>query len=243
MIDDLLYSTPELYEKYFPARGKSDFCIRVFEEYLPKPPTSVLDIGCGTGRELTKLSKRYPDCVGFDVTPTMVEYAQKMNPDVQISVGDMRSHRLGRTFDAIYALGGSINFAISNEELVNTIQTYAAHAHDGTLLLLQPLNSADFFGEFNIPETVSVPYNGSTAIGTSTFEMSKIQQVIERKRTWRIEGEDDFTATMTWRIVFPAELTYFLNQNGFEVVDIIETPGTTAYSTKAMYFVAKYQAR
>ena len=205
---------------------------------------SILDVGCGTGRELTELSKRYLDCVGVDVTPSMVEYARRMNPDLEISVGDMRSVRLNRTFDAIYALGGSINFAVSNEELEQTIRTYAAHAHEGTLLLLQPLNASDFFGKFNIPEVVSVPYNGSTATGTSTFELSTVSQLVERKRTWRIEGEDEeFTASMTWRIIFPAELSYFLKQNGFEVLDIFETPGTSAYSTTAMYFVARYEGR
>lgn len=37
-------------------------------------PTRVLDLGCGTGRDLTALARRYPDaaCIGADLSPAMI---------------------------------------------------------------------------------------------------------------------------------------------------------------------------
>ena len=241
MLDDFVYNNPELYELVFPARGKSDLCVRVFQEHLSEAPRSVLDVGCGTGRDLAELSKLYPDCVGFDITSAMVVHARKRYPGLTVFVDDMRSCRLGRTFDAICALGGCINFALSNEELQQTIRTYVAHAHEGTLLLLQPLNPCDFFGEFRLPKTFSVPYKGSEAIGTATYRLAKIEQLVERTRTWRVEaGGGEFADSITFRVTFPAELSYFLGQNGFEVLEIFETPGSAAYATQAMYLVARF---
>ena len=242
MIRDFLYNNPDLFEKVFP-RGRGDLCVSVFQKYLSQPPFSILDIGCGTGRDLSQLSKRYPDCVGFDILPSMVAFAQKNNPDLTILTGDMRTCRLHRTFDAICALGGSINFALSNEELDETIKTYQAHAHEGTLLLVQPLNPCLFFGEFQAPDTFSVPYNGSKVIGTATYKVSKIQQIVERTRTWKIEGEsNEFTDSVRFRIIFPAELAYFLNQHGFEVLEIFEKPGSAIY-VKSMYLVGRFKGK
>jgi SAM-dependent methyltransferase len=240
MITDFLYDNPELYEKVFPPRGKSALCARVFEKYLTESPQSVLDIGCGTGRDLADLAKLYPGCVGVDVNPNMIAYAKKRNPTLSFYLGDMRSWRLHRTFDVICALGGCINFALSNEDLAATIKTYHSHAHNGTLLLLQPLNPNDYFGEFRAPEIFTVPLGSSRATGVASYNISKIHQVVERTRTWTLDGQaESFSDSMSYRIVFPAEISYFLSQNGFEVLSVFEAPGSAVYATSSMYIVAR----
>lgn len=240
-MDDFLYDNPELYENVFPQRGKSELCVRIFDKHLMQPPASVLDIGCGTGRELFRLSRLYPDCVGVDISPHMVAFAKEKNPNLKIMIDDMRSCRLHRTFDIICALGGSINFALTNEELENTVKTYQVHSHKGTLLLLQPLNSSDFFGKFDVPEKFSVSYNNTKAVGLANYKLDKIQQVVERTRIWKMEdGSAEFADSMTFRIIFPAELSYFLDQQGFEVLEMFEDSGNAIY-TKAMYIVARFR--
>lgn len=239
-LDDFLYKNPDLYEAVFPSRQKSDLCIEIFEKHLQTPPSSILEVACGTGRDLSRLSTKYPDCTGFDVEPNMVSYARRRNPGLAISIGDMRTHRLDRAFDAICALGGSINFALTNEDLDKTVETYRAHAHPGTLLFLQPLNSGDFFGQFKAPEKFSGSYNDTVATGTATYNISKIHQLIERTRTWRIEGEGtEFTDFVKFRIIFPAELSYILGHHGFEVLEIFEQPAGQLYTT-SMFVVARY---
>jgi SAM-dependent methyltransferase len=241
MFDDFLYNNPELYEKVFPSRGKSGLCIEVFQKYLPDPPSSVLDIACGSGRDLVEFAKRYPDCVGFDITPSMVALAQKRNPKLNIVTADMRSCRLNRSFDAICALGGSINFALSNDEMDATIKTYHAHAHEGTLLIVQPLNPGDFFGQLKVPEVFSISYDGFNVTGTASYKLSNKEQLVERTRIWKVKDENrEFTDSMSFRVIFPAEMSYFLSKNGFDVLDIFETSGGPHYNT-SMYVVARFK--
>ncbi|MGG4144239.1 methyltransferase domain-containing protein [Paenibacillus algorifonticola] len=241
MINDFLYDNPEFYEVVFPPRGKSEFCMRIFEKYSTETPSSILDIGCGTGRDLADFSKHYPDCVGFDAAQSMVSYAKKKNPELNVFTGDMRSFRLSRTFDVICALGGCMNFALSNEDLDATFKTYQSHAHKGSLLLLQPLNPSDYFGEFRVPKNFFMPYNDSMAVGEMSYKLLKLQQVVERTRTWTVEGQNEtFNDSMSYRIIFPAEISYFLNQNGFDVLDIFESDGSASYANKSMYVVARY---
>jgi SAM-dependent methyltransferase len=243
-MSDFLYNNPELYEMVF-DRSAGDVCTDAFQKHLPQAPSSILDIGCGTGRELAKLSETFPDsdCVGFDVTPAMAAFAKKRNPNLTVLTGDMRSCRLNRTFDAIYAVGGSINFALTNDELDQTIKTYQAHAHAGTLLLVEPLNPCHFFGGFQAPKTFSVPYKGKTARGTASYELFKVQQIVERTRTWEFEEKkNNFVETMRFRVIFPSELAYFLTQNGFEILDIFEKPRNSIY-VSSMYVVAKFNGK
>jgi hypothetical protein len=48
----LLYDHPLLYDLVFPDPNETlvEMCRATFKRYLPVPPTSLLDIGCGNGR-------------------------------------------------------------------------------------------------------------------------------------------------------------------------------------------------
>src|SRR5439155_1340854 len=57
-VKNLLYDRPRLYDLVFPDAEKTveTMCRVAFARYLPAPPTSVLDVGCGTGRHLEALA-------------------------------------------------------------------------------------------------------------------------------------------------------------------------------------------
>jgi SAM-dependent methyltransferase len=244
MIDDFLYNNPDLYEQVFPPRGKSDLCVRVIQEFLTRAPTSVLDIGCGTGRDLAGLANFYPNCVGFDVSPAMINFAQQRYPAIEFYVGDMRSYRLSRSFDVILAMGGCINFALSDEDIEATVSTFADHSHDGTLLFLQPMNPGDYFGKLNVPATFSVTFRGALATATAEYEVGELTQTIHRMRTWSVEGTQiEFTDSMSYRIFFLGEIIHLLKSKGFNLLRVFCGAGSAAYANQSMYIVAKYTAK
>src|SRR5215475_1074144 len=142
----LLYSEPCLYDVVFPdADGTTErMCREAFRRYLPAPPTSVLDIGCGTGRHLAALAETIPDCWGVDLLETNVAYARSKHPELHIVQGDMRSVRLGRAFDLVTSFGNALSYSLTDADLVDTIATYAAHGHTGTLLILDVLNARSY---------------------------------------------------------------------------------------------------
>ena len=64
----------------------------------------VLDVGSGPGQVAGTAAARGAEVVGVDVSPGMVELAQRLHPDVEFHVGD--AHRLphaDRSFDAVVA--------------------------------------------------------------------------------------------------------------------------------------------
>lgn len=225
-VNNMLYRQPELYEKVYPAFDDElpKMCQRMFDRYLKHYPSSILDIGCGTGRDLNTLSQGCSDCVGIDYLPEMVNFSQSKYPTLRFQVGDMRSFRLERSFEAILSLGWAITYALTNEDIDKTLQTYAAHAQPGTLLILELLNSARYLSENGFQERrqfeITLDEISAKAIASYTFE--RRQQLLVRKRIWKLVGQEPIEDYCKYRLFFPAELEHLLAQKGFEVVGMFD---------------------
>ena len=76
-------------------------CRDAFRRYLPAAPASALDIGCGTGQYLGAMAETVAECWGVDLLDTNVAYARATRPRLHVVQGDMRTVRLGRTFDLV----------------------------------------------------------------------------------------------------------------------------------------------
>ena len=129
----LLYREPRLYDLVFPdaddAVGR--MCREAFRRYLPVPPASALDIGCGTGRHLDALAGTVAECWGVDLLESNVAYARAVRSRLHVVQGDMRTVRLGRVFDLVTSFGNALSYALTDADLARTVETYAAHAHPG----------------------------------------------------------------------------------------------------------------
>lgn len=60
---------------------------RAYMKFLIPKGVRVLDLGCGTGDLLAELEPSYG--VGIDISPRMIEQAQRLHPHLQFSVGDI----------------------------------------------------------------------------------------------------------------------------------------------------------
>jgi ubiquinone/menaquinone biosynthesis C-methylase UbiE len=88
-IQNMLYRDPALYEQVYKDYN-AEVSKRMFDRYIKRSPTSILDIGCGTGRDLYDLSTICSDCVGIDYQSNMIDYANLNYPHLNLQVGDMR---------------------------------------------------------------------------------------------------------------------------------------------------------
>src|SRR5712692_3788884 len=143
-VQNLLYRKPELYEVMYPELDEATpkMCLKMFDAYLEHPPSSILDIGCGTARDLNVLSRNCADCWGVDYLPEVIAFAKQKRPHLHLQVGDMRTVRLRRTFDVILHLGSVLMYALSAEDVNATLDTLVAHAHPDTLLIIDLDNAA-----------------------------------------------------------------------------------------------------
>lgn len=246
-MENLLYRQPELYEVVYPEPDEEtpNMCRRMFARFLPAAPHSILDIGCGTGRDLAALVKDGAEGFGVDALPEMIAYAQKVRPQCRWQVGDMQTVRLGRTFDAILCMGSAFMYALSNQAVAHTLATFAAHAHRGTLLILDLNNAASYLGGSGFRErkefVVDTPQFKAHGVALHSFDRRR--QLLVRRRTWTIVGQAPVEDYCEYRLFLPAELTQLLAGSGFGVVGMFDNMQLrdTDLSGARLYMAARFQ--
>lgn len=227
-VKNFLYRNPDLYDVVYHGsdNAAAKMCERMFRDYLKKQPTSILDIGSGTGRDLDYLSEKCKDCVGIDYQEQMVEFARTKFPKLNFSQGDMRELRLDRKFDAILCLGWAFTYALTNEDIAKTLTTFATHAQEGALLVLSVINGVGYLpgGLLSMEDEFEISNGRHTGQGSASYTIRSHEQLLVRERVWDIPGlgrQEDFCK---FRLFFPAELKYFLAVHGFEIVGIFDNP-------------------
>ena len=79
------------------------------------PIDTLLELGSGGGNNASHLKKHFQMTL-VDLSPGMLEVSRKLNPECEHLQGDMRSVRLGRSFDAVF-MHDAIAYMTSAEDL------------------------------------------------------------------------------------------------------------------------------
>src|SRR2546427_8175864 len=82
-------------------REEALFFDRLLRESSDPPPRSVLDLGSGSGNVAFHLKAHYAMTL-VDVSPQMLAVSRALNPECDHLLGDIRTLRLGKTFDAVF---------------------------------------------------------------------------------------------------------------------------------------------
>ena len=64
-------------------------------------PGTLLELGSGGGNNASHLKARF-NCTLTDISPDMLALSRTLNPECEHLEGDMRTLRLGRTFDVVF---------------------------------------------------------------------------------------------------------------------------------------------
>ena len=107
----------------------------------------VLDLGTGGGHHLRQIigseGDRF-DAAAVDLSDAMLAHSRNLNPSVRHFAGDMRSVRLGETFDAVL-IHDAISYMTTEADLLAAFATARAHLRPGGLLLAAPDDYAETF--------------------------------------------------------------------------------------------------
>lgn len=116
------------------------------DRYKRSPGRSLLDVGCGTGRHLEYLQQRF-ECEGLDLDRGMLSVAAERCPNVRFHLADMIAFNLGRRFDAIVCLFGSIAYLPTVQRFEQAIAGFARHLLPGGVAIVEPWLRADEWEE------------------------------------------------------------------------------------------------
>ena len=112
----------------------------------------LLELGAGGGHLLHHLAGEF-EATAVDLSEAMLAHSRRLNPGVTHQVGDMRTVRLGETFD-IVLIHDAIDYMRTEGDLRATFATARAHLQPGGLFLVIPDDYAETFTPPRIaPET------------------------------------------------------------------------------------------
>ena len=171
---------------------------------------AVLDLGSGGGHVAVHLKDACTMTL-VDISASMLTVSRRLNPDCDHHIGDMRTIRLGRLFDAVL-VHDAIDYIIGTRDLRQVIQTAAAHCRPDGIVLFVPDYIKDTFAEITGGGGGGVDAAGRTA------------SFIER--TWDPDPADDWVQ---------ADYEFTLHTPGSPAQVVQESHRLSAFSKDTWY--------
>jgi SAM-dependent methyltransferase len=215
---DLLYA-----DKDYAA--EADYVARVLG-----PARSVLELGSGTGRHGRLLAERGFEVLGVERSAEMAAEAQRRSCDARRSagsfaceVGDLRSFRAGRRFDAVISLFHVISYQTENEDLEAGFATAAAHLAPGGVFLFDVWHGPAVLTQQPTVRTKAAADALRRVRRTATPTLDTTRGTV--RVDYEISCEDlasgeatRFGETHLMRYLFPTEIGFLAAAAGFEQV-------------------------
>jgi dTDP-3-amino-3,6-dideoxy-alpha-D-glucopyranose N,N-dimethyltransferase len=132
----------EVYELVHGGRGKdydgeAALVARHVRELLPAAE-SLLDVACGTGAHLDAFARIFAGVEGIELSEPMLEAALALRPGLRLHRGDMRTFHIGRTYDVVTCMFGSIGYLTTVDELHAALRRFTAHLNPGGVVAIDP---------------------------------------------------------------------------------------------------------
>ena len=144
----------------------------------------ILELGVGGGNNLSHLTDDF-QATAVDISPDMIDMARRLNPDVTLHVGDMRTIRLPRKFKAVI-IHDAIAYMLSEDDLRAAFATAAAHLDQGGVFVTSP----DW-----VAETFTDPFVswGTNTRGDVTFTLIEYG--------WDPDPRDTTVESLAWYLI------------------------------------------
>ncbi len=125
--------------------GETTSYREAFERVIVPPPETLLELGAGAGNNAFHLKARFR-CTLTDLSEGMLALSRASNPECEHAVADMRTLRLGRTFDAVL-VHDAIMYMTTEADLARVAETAFVHLRSGGAAVFAPDVYRETFSE------------------------------------------------------------------------------------------------
>lgn len=130
------------------------FILAALRDQVDGPFDTLLELGSGGGNTASHL-KASLRLTLTDIAEPMLQLSRRINPECEHLLSDMRTIRLGRTFDAVL-IHDAVMYMTSDEDLRAALATAALHLRPGGAAIVLP----DVVRETFTPETEHGGHDG-----------------------------------------------------------------------------------
>ena len=200
-----------MYDVMFPYASQTarvDLLDRILTEHGVK---TVLDCGCGTGRQVIDLSLRGFKVSGSDISPSMLELARRNAEANGLSLEWIESDfssvasRSAQKFGAVYCIGNSLPHVRDREELNTALKGMVDALEEGGVLVLHLRNYEHVLqGKLRLMPTLNGTYKDTNYIFQRIIDFLPDGRLSFSILTLR-EGESShYEPSLTTTLQYPA---------------------------------------
>ncbi len=240
----------ELAEYYFSLEEKHrniDDDISLIESLLKfKKNPALLDLGCGTGEHLYRLSRAGIKCTGIDTSNSMLRIARLRFPDsIEFQLDDMRFFSFEKKFDIVISLFGSFNYITEDADIIKVFKnTWDAMKPDGTGLF-EIWNSMPIIKirEKPVTRVSKINYKGKEIERERGFRLlnNSNKTLVEVDYNYVISKNENMTDRHIMRAFTKDEIADFITGNGFRICNFYANTMGAPYNPTSNAIVVHFQ--
>jgi len=216
-VDKYLFDHPEIWEQNNQSRfdREAPFLVEVFGRY--GSVERVLDVGCGTGGHLDRLSQLGFTGTGVDLNERMVDFARRARPHLEFHAADMRALPFDDEFDAVLCLCTTFSYNTTNEDIITSLACFHRALRSGGLVVIDVFNPIRFIETRGYLEEIESVWESFNLRYVTAHDIDEARQLqIATQSVFRLDDRELLQSDVTeFRLFFPQELRYFLETSAF----------------------------
>jgi len=197
----------------------------IFQKYGVNQGSSILNLGCGTGKHDHILAKMGYKMTGVDMSEEMVEIAREVtsHPSPTFLQSDIRTLNLGTTFQAVISMFHVMSYQNTNDDVEAVFKTAFDHLEKGGIFLFDCWYGPAVISEKPEKRERIVENDEMKVIRRATPELKEKENIVVVNYDFEIIDKltgriDKFSEKHSMRYFFVPEIKLFCENRGFELI-------------------------
>jgi SAM-dependent methyltransferase len=213
---DLLYKDKDY-------TGEAEYIHSLAQKYNPGA-TSLIDLGCGTGRHAFLLAEKGYQVSGVDLSEEMLEVAKVKyaHPKIAFYQADATKVRLNKKVDVATALFHVVSYQTTNENLTGIFQTAQEHLNDGGIFIFDCWYGPCVLSEKPVVRVKRLEDEKIKLIRIAEPFVRYNENIVDVNYTIWIKDKEanlleELQETHSMRYLFLPEIEFYAKQNEFTI--------------------------
>lgn len=218
---DVIYSDKDY-------QGEVDFIEEIFRKFSLRPVKTVLDGGCGTGGHDIPLAERGYEVTGIDISEVMLtsarEKAKRANLSLALEVMDLCRFDLKQKFDAALCMFAVMGYITQTGDLLQALRNMRRHLEKGSLFIFDCWNGLAVLRTLPSVRVKIMESESKRVIRVVHPELDSFNHLCKNYyHLFILDGNtviEEIKETHIMRYFFPQEIAHYLEETGFELLQI-----------------------
>jgi len=223
---DLLYQDKDY-------QGEADYIYSLIDRFAPNS-SSVLELGCGTGKHALLMAEKGFKVHGVDLSSEMIERARQRAAKEGCTTaifeqGDVRNMRLAgdAQLDAVISLFHVVSYQIKNQDVMDMFNTAAEHLRPGGIFLFDCWYGPAVLSDPPVVRVKRLQDKAITVIRIAEPKMNPRDNVVDVHYTVQIvdrasQVSEEIHEVHHMRYFFEPELKLMLQNAGMQMICSME---------------------